>query len=140
MTCAVHKKISQARGLNMDKVLHDILNAGIALFRAGEGTVNNAIKEVQRTYDELKSKGAADTSEPAVKLRKLLDDTVAQVNDLSGKAGGAYNDALSKLEEQYGQISEQIQKLIPQEQMDQIKDKIEELTRVIKEKTGGAKA
>lgn len=124
----------------MEKVLHDVLNAGIALFRAGEGTINNAVKEVQRTYEELKSKGATDTSEPAVKLRKLLDDAVTQANDLTGKAGSAYHEALSKLEEQYAAIVDQIQRLVPQDQLDQIKDKIEELTRVIKEKTGQAKA
>ncbi len=120
----------------MDKVLHDVLNAGIALFRSGEGTVNNAIKEVKRTFDELKSKGAADTSEPAVKLRKLLDDAVSQTNDLSGKAGTAYADAQKKLAEVYNNIGAQIESLVPKDQIQSVKDKVEELARVIKEKTG----
>ena len=122
----------------MDKVLHDVLNAGIALFRAGEDTLNNAVKEVTRTYEELKSKGAGDTSEQAVKLRKLLDDVVQQVNELSGKADATTKEVLSKVDEQYKQIVEQIQAMVPEEQLTQIKDKIDELSAVIKEKTGAA--
>ncbi|MBI3396219.1 MAG: hypothetical protein HY042_10325 [Spirochaetia bacterium] len=118
----------------MDKVLHDILNAGIALFRAGEDSLNNAVKEVQRTFEQLKSKGAADQSEPAVKMRKTLDDVVTQVNGLSGKAGGAYNEAIVKLEGLYKQVADQATKMVPQDQVNQIKDKVDELTRVIKEK------
>ncbi|MCB1174703.1 MAG: chemotaxis protein [Leptospiraceae bacterium] len=120
----------------MEKVLHDILNAGIALFRAGEDSVNNAVKEVQRTFDELKSKGAADTSDAAVKLRKTLDDIVAQANDLSGKAGGAYGESLAKLDGLYKNAIEQIKAVVPEDKLNELKDKIEELTQVIKEKTG----
>lgn len=122
----------------MEKVLQDILNAGIALFRSGEDTVNNAVKEVQRTFDELKSKGASDTSDGAVKLRKTLDDIVAQANDLSGKAGAAYEDNLAKLETLYSNAVEQIKAVVPEDKMNELKDKIEELTQVIKEKTGGS--
>ena len=129
----------------MEKVLHDILNAGIALFRSGEDSVGNAVKEVQRTYDALKEKGAADTSEPAVQLRKALDDVVTQVNDLSTKAGTAYADGLKNLEGQYKKVSEQVEKLVPAEQVAEIRAKIDELSKVIREKvqggqSGGAKA
>lgn len=128
----------------MEKILHDVLNAGIALFRAGEDSVNNAVKEVQRTYAELKEKGAADTSEPAVQLRKILDDVATQVNDLSTKAGAAYADALAKLETQYKALSVEIEKMVPKEQVAEIRAKIDELTKVIREKVsqgqGGAKA
>lgn len=124
----------------MEKVLHDILNAGIALFRAGEDTVSNAVKEVQRTFDELKSKGAADTSDAAVKLRKTLDDIVNQSSDLGGKAGAAYNENLGKLQGLYSNAIEQIKTMVPEEKLNELKDKMEELTRVIKEKTGGGSA
>lgn len=122
----------------MEKVLHDVLNAGIALFRAGEDTLNNAVKEVTRTYEELKSKGASDTSEPAVKLRKLLDDVVTQVNEVSSKADATAKDVFAQVDTQYKQISEQIQQMVPEDQVNQIKDKIEELAAAIKEKTGGS--
>ncbi len=119
----------------MEKILHDVLNAGIALFRSGEGTVANAAKEVQRTFEELKSKGAADQSDAAVKLRKSLDDIVQQVNGLSGKAGSAYSDAMMKIEGLYKQVAENAQKMVPQDQVNAIKDKVDELRRVITEKT-----
>jgi len=122
----------------MDKVLHDILNAGIALFRSGEDSVNNAVKEVKRTFDELKSKGAADNSEPAVKLRKALDDIVSQTNDLSGKAGAAYKDTQVKIADLYANAATQIEKLVPKDQIQAVKDKVDELAKVIKEKTGKA--
>lgn len=124
----------------MEKVLHDVLNAGIALFRAGEDTLNNAVKEVTRTYEELKSKGATDTSEPAVKLRKLLDDVVQQVNEVSSKADSTAKDVFAQVDTQYKQIVEQIQQMVPEDQLNQIKDKIEELSNAIKEKTGGGSA
>ncbi len=120
----------------MEKVLHDVLNAGIALFRAGEDTFKNAAKEVTRTYEELKSKGATDTSEPAVKLRQLLDKVVTQVNEIQVKADSNLKDVFSQVDAQYKQIVDQIQKMVPADQMNQIKDKIEELRAAIKEKTG----
>ncbi len=84
----------------MEKILHDILNAGIALFRSGEDTVATAVKDVQKSFDDLKDKGAADTSEAAVQLRKILDDVVTQVNDIGNKAGTTYSDSLVQLESQ----------------------------------------
>ena len=123
----------------MEKILHDVLNASIALFRAGEDTINNSVKEVLKTFDELKDKGASDTSEPAVKLRKLLDDVVSQVNDLSGKAGSSYDEALAQLKTQYAAISEQVEKLVPEERVTEIKTKFDELTNLINEKIGANK-
>lgn len=124
----------------MEKILQDILNAGIALFRAGEGTVQNAVKEVQRTFEQLKEKGAQDNSEQAVQLRKLLDDIVHQSSGLQGKAGTAYADALTQLEQLYANVLDQIKKLVPPERINEIKDKMEELSRVIQQKKGGASA
>lgn len=131
----MHKYRKEIKEASMEKLLHDVLNAGIALFRSGEGTVNNAAKEVQRTFEELKSKGAADQSDAAVKLRKSLDDIVQQVNGLSGKAGSAYSDAMMKLEGLYKQVAENAQKMVPQDKVNAIKDKVDELRRVITEKT-----
>ncbi|MCB1327095.1 MAG: hypothetical protein H7A21_04055 [Spirochaetales bacterium] len=121
----------------MEKILHDVLNAGIALFRAGEDTLNNAVKEVQRTFDELKAKGAADTSDAAVKLRKTLDDIVSQANDLGGKADASYRQNLAELEKLYANAVEQIKKLVPEDRLNELRDKIEELMTAIREKTGG---
>lgn len=124
----------------MEKILQDILNAGIALFRAGEGTVQNAVKEVQRTFEQLKEKGAQDNSEQAVKLRKALDDIVVQTSGLQSKAGSAYTDALAQIEQLYKSVIEQVQKIVPPERLNEIKDKVEELTKVIQQKRAGGPA
>jgi phage host-nuclease inhibitor protein Gam len=123
--------------MGMEKTLQDVLNAGIALFRAGEDSVANAVKEVQRTFDDLKAKGASDNSESAVKLRKTLDDIVRQAQDLNTKANASAGDTYTKLQGLYGNAVAEIQKIIPQDQIQAIKDKADELTKVIKEKTAG---
>lgn len=121
----------------MEKILQDVLNAGIALFRAGEGTVQNAVKEVQRTFEQLKEKGAQDNSDQAVKLRKALDDIVVQAQGLQSKAGTAYTDALAQIEQLYKNVIEQVQKIVPPERINEVKDKIEELSKVIQQKRAG---
>ena len=118
----------------MEKILHDVLNAGIALFRAGEDSLSNAVKEVQRTFDELKEKGAADTSDAAVKLRKALDDVVQQANELGNKADATYSDSLKQLEELYANVVEQIKTIVPEDRLTELRDKIDELSKVIKER------
>lgn len=122
----------------MEKILHDVLNAGIALFRSGEGTLANAVKEVQRTFDELKEKGAADSSEAAVKLRKALDDVVQQANELAGKADSTYSDSLKQLEELYSNVVEQIKNIVPEDRITELRDKMDELAKVIKERVDAA--
>ncbi|MBW7857089.1 MAG: hypothetical protein H3C43_02025 [Leptonema sp. (in: Bacteria)] len=137
----------------MDKVeqlLQDVLNAGIALFRAGEGTVNKAIEDVKKNFDELKAKGAADSSEHAVHLRKILDDIVKKAGELGDKANTGYGEAVTQLQDLYGKATVEIEKIVPKEQVDQIKGKVDELTKAIqakvdevaqtvKDKTSGAK-
>lgn len=122
----------------MEKILHDVLNAGIALFRAGEDSMTNAVKEVQRTFDELKEKGAADSSEAAVNLRKALDDVVQQANELAGKADSTYTDSLKQLQELYGNVVEQIQNIVPEDRITELRDKMDELSKVIKERVDSA--
>ena len=132
----------------IEQVLQDVLNAGIALFRAGEGTVTTAIADVKKTFDELKAKGAADSSEPAVQLRKILDDIVKQAGDLNNKANAGYGDAVKQLQDLYAKATVEIEKIVPKDQLDQVKGKVDELTKAIqakveevtqlvKEKTGG---
>lgn len=122
----------------MEKILHDVLNAGIALFRAGEDSLSNAVKEVQRTFDELKEKGAADSSEAAVQLRKALDDVVQQANELAGKADSTYTDSLKQLEGLYANVVEQIKNIVPEDRITELRDKIDELSKVIKERVESA--
>lgn len=135
----------------VEKILQDVLNAGIALFRAGEGSVASAVADVKKTFEELKTKGAADNSESAVKLRKILDDIVKQAGDLNNKASGTYGDSVKQLQDLYAKASAEIEKIVPKEQLDQVKGKVDELskaihakveevTKTVKEKTGGTGA
>lgn len=63
----------------------DALNAGLGLYK----TVETQLRELQSTvttnYTQLVTKGAADQSEPVVKLRSLLDQGLAQVKDVQSK-------------------------------------------------------
>ena len=135
----------------VEKILQDVLNAGIALFRAGEDSVATAVADVKKTFEELKTKGAADNSESAVKLRKILDDIVKQAGDLSNKASSTYEDTVKQLQDLYAKASAEIEKIVPKEQLEQIKAKVDELSKAIqakveevtktaKEKTGGTGA
>lgn len=124
----------------MEKILHDVLNAGIALFRSGEDSVNKAVSDIQKTFDELKSRGAADNSEPAQKLRKNLDDIVQQTNNLSSQAGSTYNETLVKIDELYQNAMTEIQKIVPEDKVNEFKDKIDELNKTIRERVDGLKS
>ncbi len=118
----------------MQKEIEGVLNAGIALFRAGEGGVSSAISQVKDSFEELKKKGAADKSEASVKLRSAVEDISDRVDELANKAGSAYKDGVSQLEGQYNTVVEQIKQVIPSDKVNQLKDKISSLREAIKEK------
>lgn len=115
----------------VEQVLQDVLNAGIALFRSGEGSVASAISDVKRTFEDLKARGAADTSEEAVRLRKILDDIVKQAGDLNMKASTSYGESVKQLQSLYEKATVEIEKIVPKENLDQVKLKVEELSKAI---------
>ena len=118
----------------MQKTLLDFLNAGIALYRTGESGVSAAIKQVKDSYEELAKKGASDNSEAISKIRTSIEDITDRVDQLSGKAGAAYKDGLTHLEGKYTNLLEQIKNLFPEEKLGELKDKINDLSKAIKEK------
>ena len=120
----------------MDKILEGVLNAGIALYRTGEDSVSNAVKEVQRNYNELKEKGSSDSSEAAQKLRLILEDINVRASGLTNKAGDAYKDGLKQLEQQYAKAIEQIKNIVPTDRINEVKEKADELTKAIRERIG----
>ena len=120
----------------MQKILEDVLNASIALFRSGESNLNSSINKIKATFDELKKKGASDKSDAAVKLRASLTEITAKVDQLSGKAGSSYKEVLKQLETQITALTEQMTKIVPKETIAQVKSKIDELQKAIKEKLG----
>ncbi len=118
----------------MKEVLENVLNAGIALFRTSEDSIGNALQGVQKSYEELKNKGAADKSEAAAKLRSTLQDVIEKGNELGNKAGSTYKEGLTQIEDSYNTVIEQIKKIIPEDKVGEIKTKTEELRKAIKEK------
>ena len=118
----------------MQQAIEDVINAGIALFRAGESGVNSAVEKVKGSFEELKKKGADDKSEAAKKLRSSLEDISSRAEQLAGKAGSAYKDGLKQLEGRYTNALDQIKELIPSDKLNQVKGKIDELRKAIKER------
>jgi len=112
---------------NLQKTLHDLLNAGIGFFRASEENVKKALSEIEKVYDELKQKGAAENSELVVNLRKSLDDIVKQVEDLNSKANQTFEEVSKQINENYQKIAQEIEKIVPKEQLEQFKAKLDEL-------------
>ncbi|MBL8018622.1 MAG: hypothetical protein JNM27_03070 [Leptospirales bacterium] len=56
----------------MQPNLQDVLNAGIGLIRASEEAVGQAVANAQKTFEDLKNKGASDFSDSAIKAREAL--------------------------------------------------------------------
>ncbi len=119
---------------NLQKTLHDLLNAGIGFFKASEENVKKAINEFEKVYDELKTKGATENSEIVANLRKSLDDIVNQINALNSKANQTFEEISRQINENYQKIAQEIEKLVPKEQLEQIKAKLEELNKTVQSK------
>ncbi len=110
--------------LNVEQSIKNILDVGIGLLKVGEEGLKLGLKQLVSSFEELKLKGEADTSEGAQKVREVLHNTlstVQQVSDtaekefqrLSEQAQKGYEQALLALksvlgEEQYQKLSAQI--------------------------------
>lgn len=119
---------------NLQKTLQDLLNAGIGFFRASEESIKKAVGEFEKVYDELKQKGATENSEIVANLRKSLDDIVKQIQDLNSKANQTFEDVSKQINENYQKIAQEIEKLVPKDQLDQIKSKLDELNSTVQAK------
>lgn len=119
---------------NLQKALNDLLNVGIGFFKASEESVKKAVNEFEKIYEELKQKGASENSELVANLRKNLDDIVKQLNELNTKANQTFTDISKQINENYQKIAQEIEKLVPKEQLEQFKAKLEELNSTIQSK------
>lgn len=118
----------------LQTTLNDLLNVGIGFFKASEENVKKAVSEIERIYEDLKQKGASENSEIVANLRKNLDNIVNQLNDLNSKANQTFEDVSKQINENYQKIAQEIEKIVPKEQLDQFKTKLEELTTTIQNK------
>lgn len=119
--------------------IHDILNAGIGLYKEGEKGLRQALQHLQSSYDNLKGQGEADQSETAERLRLTLDQTIASLRQVSSKAearlqglvqeaGRNYEQLLSGLEGQIDTIKKQGEK-----EMGGVRDRMQTLAQSLKE-------
>ena len=119
-----------------NKQLQDLVNAGIGLYKAGEENLQGFLSTLQKSFEDLKSKGAQDSSETAVKLRNSLDQTLKGVKDVSEKAEGNLKAIIEEAQKNYSQVFEQIKSFVGEERIADLNTKMDELSKLIQEKAG----
>ncbi|MBL8022315.1 MAG: chemotaxis protein [Leptospirales bacterium] len=120
----------------IEKNLQDILNAGIGLFKAGESNFKTAVANLEKSFTELKNKGAADNSDAAIKIREILENTLRSAKDVQSKAETNLNAFLAEAQKNYAQVIEQAKKVVGEERIRDLNTKIDELNVLVKQKLG----
>ena len=123
----------------MQKTIENVINAGIALFRAGEGTIHAAVKEVQNSFEDLKEKGAEDKSEAAEKLRSTAEEITSRLGQLAGKAETVCKEGVDQLGGHYNTVAEQIKQILPEDKINNVKGKLDSLRQAVKERVSRPK-
>ena len=118
-----------------NKQLQDLVNAGIGLYKAGEENLQGFVSTLQKSFEDLKSKGAQDSSETAAKLRNTLDQTIKGVKDVSEKAEGNLKVVLEEAKKNYAQVFEQIKAFVGEERIKDLNTRIDELSQLIQQRT-----
>ncbi|WP_408612014.1 phasin-related domain-containing protein [Leptospira ainazelensis] len=118
----------------MEKLLMDILNAGIALFQNGEGRIKQSLAELDKIYQELREKGEANQSFKANQVRELLNKTVQDAADILSKGGEGRQEALAKLQENFIRLSAEIESSIPEQFKAAARTTLDELKQLLSRK------
>jgi vacuolar-type H+-ATPase subunit H len=126
----------------MEKVLTDVVNAGIALFRAGEEALKSSVVDFEKKFNEIKQKGELDQSEQAVQVRDLLNKTIKDTKDVLDNANTSYKDIITKAQTNFEGIYAQLDQALPEEVKTQAKTALDELKALIEKyrpQTGATK-
>ncbi|MCC5813486.1 MAG: hypothetical protein JJT78_01910 [Leptospira sp.] len=115
----------------MEKILMDIVNASIAVFKSGEEKLKATLGDLEKAYDELKAKGETDSSESAQKLRDLLNKTINDSKSAVNQANTSYEDVLKTVQESYANLANQVETMVPTEVKDTIQKGIDELKKLV---------
>lgn len=81
--------------MSLETQVTDVVNTGLGILKAGEETVTKAISDVEKglrdavanaekTLGELKARGAADFSDPAMKTREVFATAARNIEALAG--------------------------------------------------------
>jgi pyruvate-formate lyase-activating enzyme len=119
----------------MEKIIMDLLNAGIGLFQSGKDGALTAKEQLEKVYNEMKTKGAADTSEAAVKLREQVDKVITDLKEFSSVAGKNYEETRVKIVDNFEKITQEIKDKMPEGKIEEIKQKINQVAESIKQNT-----
>lgn len=122
----------------MEKLIIDVLNAGIGLIHSGKEGLEKTRANLEVAYKEISEKGAQDTSDAAVKLRELLDKVLSDIKEFSSVAGKNYEETRSKIIENYNKITEEIKNKMPEGKIEAVKAKINEVAESIKKSKSSA--
>ena len=114
------------------KIIEDLLNAGIGLFKTGKEGLSKAKSELEELYTELKEKGSKENSESIAKIRETVDTMVKEIQEFSDTAGKNYEETRNSLMENYHKISEELKKKIPEAKIESVKHKLDEIAEAIK--------
>jgi signal transduction protein with GAF and PtsI domain len=120
----------------MEKIIIDVLNAGIGLFNAGREGTDKAKIDLEKVYTEISAKGSLDNSEHAVKLRDSLDKIINDIKEFSSVSGKNYEETRTKIIDNYNKIVEEVKTKMPEGKIEEIKAKIDEIAASIKQATG----
>lgn len=115
----------------MEKILMDIVNAGIAVFKSGEEKLKTTLADLEKVYEELKAKGETDNSENAQKLRDLLSKTINDSKAAINQANTSYEDVLKTVNESYTNLANQIETMVPSEVKETLEKGLEELKKLL---------
>ena len=121
----------------LEQHIQDILNAGIGLFKTSEENFKSALARVDETFRTLKSRGEADNSEAAVKIREVLDNTIHSIREVSDQAGNNinglvnFNGLIEAAQKNYSQVQEQIKSFVGEARIRDLNSTIEDLQNSI---------
>ncbi|MDX1957584.1 MAG: chemotaxis protein [Leptospiraceae bacterium] len=124
----------------MEKIIIDVLNAGIGLFQSGKEGVDKAKVDLEKVYAEISAKGSQDNSENAVKVRESVDKILNDIKEFSSVAGKNYDETRTKIIDNYNKIVEEVKTKMPEGKIEEIKAKIDEIAASIQKATSGQQA
>lgn len=115
----------------MEKLVMDVVNAGIALLRSGEEKLKSSVTDLEKVYNDLKSKGELDKSPESQKIRDLLSKTIADAQGAIGTTNASYDEIVAKLQANYQSIYQQFETALPPQIKEKAKQALDELKALI---------
>ncbi|TGL81440.1 phasin-related domain-containing protein [Leptospira yasudae] len=101
----------------MDQQIRDGLNAGFGVLKIGREQIESLKQSLNKNFQDLVAKGAADNSESVMRLREFVDTIFKRYSGLASQAEKGYEDVRSKFSEVVDQFTSSKPKKSPQASM-----------------------